>query len=254
MRAKIKAIVVNALKIPADPEAPAGSRESVRIFRAAPNFYKLCLAKWALTQVGAVLGLVALLVLFHFSDRIFGEGHFHFHLILLMIHLAGAAGLLLVIPFTYVMVRLDYELRWYIVTDRSLRIRSGLVRIREMTMNFANIQQITINQGPLQRWLGIADLEVSTAGGGGDSHAEPGKHGHHEPLHLGYFHGVDNAQEIRDLMLQRLRHFRDAGLGDPDDIHVPVPQPTAAAATVPDALAAARELLAESRALRQVLG
>ena len=251
MRDKIKAIVLKVLKIPPDPEMPAGSSGSVRVFRAAPNYYKLCLLKWALTQAGAVLALAALIAFFHFSDELKSADRFNFHLILLVIHLVGAAGLLLVIPFTFVMVRLDYELRWYIVTDRSLRIRSGLVRMRELTMTFANIQQISIHQGPLQRWLGIADLEVSTAGGGGDGGAAEGKHGHREPLHLGYFHGVSNAQEIRDLMLERLRHWRDTGLGDPDDVPANVPPPLPA---VPEVLAAARELVVESRALRQALG
>ena len=29
------------------------------------------------------------------------------------------------IPITYFLQRLNYQMRWYIVTDRSLRIRSG---------------------------------------------------------------------------------------------------------------------------------
>ena len=36
-------------------------------------------------------------------------------------------------------------------------------------------------------------------------------------MHLAYFRGVQNAAEIRDLMLERLRRWRDTGLGDPDE-------------------------------------
>ena len=36
-------------------------------------------------------------------------------------------------------------------------------------------------------------------------------------LHLACFRGVDNAEEIRDLVRDRSRHGRQAGLGDPDD-------------------------------------
>jgi hypothetical protein len=32
------------------------------------------------------------------------------------------------------------------------------------------------------------------------------------------FRGVDNPEEIRDLISQRLRRLRDAGLGDLDDV------------------------------------
>jgi len=84
-------------------------------------------------------------------------------------------------------------------------------------MTFANIQHLAVHQGPLQRLLGLYDLKVRTAGGGG-SELDP-----HQPrsnssvTHIGHFHGVDNAPVIRDLILERMKHARDAGLGDTDD-------------------------------------
>ena len=63
------------------------------------------------------------------------------------------------------LLRLDFELRWYIVSDRACASARGSSRCREKTMTFANIQHIGIRQGPLQRLLGIADVEVRTAGG-----------------------------------------------------------------------------------------
>lgn len=153
------------------------------------------------------------------------------------------------IPVTYALVRLEFESHWYIVTDRSLRIRSGLVSMQETTMSFANVQQVTVSQGPLQRLLGIADVRVQSAGGGGGGSEV---HGHpRDSMHTGIFHGVDNASEIRDLILERLRLFRAAGLGDPDDHHET--NTAAAPATQSDTLAAAQELLAEARAWRTSL-
>ena len=255
MREAVKAFVLKFLKVPPEPEAPVGSPESIQVFRAAPNFLRLCLIKWVLKQITAILVLAGAVVLFHYwggFDRLFGKGHFHFHTILIGIHLTGVGAYVLLMPFTYAMVWLDYEMRWYIVTDRSLRIRSGLVRVREMTMTYANIQQISIGQGPLQRWLGIADLQVTTAGGGG-APASPRIHGEQlagESMHVGYFHGIDNAAQVRDLMLERLRRLRDAGLGDPDEN--PQEEPPA----MPDSqivIDAAGELVREARALRQIL-
>lgn len=119
-------------------------------------------------------------------------------------------------------------------------------------MSFANVQQVTLTQGPLQRLLGIADVRVRSAGGGsGDAHEK----GQDDSMHVGVFHGVDNALAIRDLILERLRSFRAAGLGDPDDRRevtspvVSVPPP--AASSSEEVLAAAALLLAEARALRQ---
>src|SRR6185295_13129153 len=107
----------------------------------------------------------------------------------------------------------DFEKRWYVVTNRSLRVREGVLSVREMTVTFANIQNISVSQGPLQRFFKIADLRVDTAGGGG---AETAKHPGMN-LHTAWFRGIENAEEVKALVLERLRGLKDAGLGDRDD-------------------------------------
>jgi len=79
-------------------------------------------------------------------------------------------------------------------------------------MTFANIQKVQLSQGPLQKILNIATVVVSSAGGGTAS-AEPGHHSASD-RHAARFEGVGNAREIRDFVLERLRRYRDAGLGD----------------------------------------
>jgi len=159
------------------------------------------------------------------------------------------------IPLTYAVRRLDYEMRWYMVTDRSLRLRSGVWKVVESTMSFANVQQVTMTQNPLQRLLGLGDVRVQSAGGGGHLKHEQGG----EDMHLGLFHCVTNAAEIRDLVLARLRRFRESGLGDPEEhtAAAPLPLVDAESASAPlavnDTLLAARELLVEARALRTTL-
>ena len=136
------------------------------------------------------------------------------------------------------------------VTDRSLRLRSGVWRVSEATMSFANIQQVLVSQGPLQRLLGLADLKVKSAGGGSGGH-----HNHEgNDMHTGLFENVSNAQEIRDLIGERLRRFREAGLGDPEEKVTAAAVPRTRDVSIsPDALIAARELAAEARSLRTVL-
>jgi membrane protein YdbS with pleckstrin-like domain len=165
--------------------------------------------------------------------------------------LAGFVFYLAQVPFTYALMRLDYEQRWYVVTDRSLRLRTGVWSVREMTMSFANLQQITVTQGPLQRLLGLADVCVRSAGGGGAVAGHQGAALH--SLHTGYFHAVDNAEAIRDLITERLRRFRESGLGDPEEKRHTVSAMTMVT-TESATLAAAKELLVEARALRGVIG
>src|SRR5688572_20328890 len=175
--------------------------------------------------------------------------------ILWVIKIIGILAYFAQLPVTYLIARMDYELRWYMVTDRSLRIRYGVWKISESTMSFANIQQVVVSQGPLQRLLGLADVKVQSAGGGSGGGNGAEHHAGGEDMHLGLFHSVTNAPEIRDLILDRLRRFRESGLGDPDEKPTSPSDSslTQTTATAADTLAAARELLAEARALRASL-
>lgn len=331
--------VLRFLRVPLEPQPPAGAAGSVRVFRAGRNFYKLKLLGWGIGQVGALVGIVFSLGFINQIERevdryrearrtqavtqareraaarenaaqptppehppaaaeasltptapspgppataseaksesaeprakakgprrggkqgsrdglgrIIDRSPWWVLPAIQVLEYLGVLGYLLQIPITYAMVRLDWEQRWYIVTDRSLRIRTGLNTVLESTMSFANIQQVVVTQGPLQRFLGLADVHVQSAGGGSTTEHHPAAE---RSLHAGVFHGVERATEIRDLILERLRLFRQAGLGDPDDpnaaavslVGTPAPSPA-------EAHAAAGELLAEARALRATL-
>lgn len=250
---KLRSRVLHWLRIPPEPEAPAGDPAKVRVFRASRRLYYLRLLGWAVGQVMALGG-----VLFWFGILFAaGQDVTRTHLpqgsaagVLALLWAAKVLGVILYfiqMALTYVAVRLDYELRWYIVTDRSLRIRSGLWTVQEITMSFANIQQVVVSQGPIARLMGIADVRVESAGGGGGS--QQLDHGKGASLHTGVFHGVENAAEIRDLILDRLRQFRETGLGDPDEVK----QQHVASDPASEVVLAARELLSETRALRKTL-
>lgn len=239
----MKRIILALFKVPPEPEPPAGLASSIRVFRASRNLYWLNLSKWGLGQAGALAGIILF-----FSVDMHVRVEPQLELLLKVGELVGLVGWALQLPVTFLLVRFDYEMRWYIVTDRSLRIRHGIQQIREMTMTFANIQQITIHQGPLQRLLGISDLQVRTAGGG-DGESDQ-KHGTGTSMHVGFFRGVDNAEAIRDLILERLRRYRDSGLGDPDD---QIQDEGAKAPAEEPIIQAANELLEEARALRALL-
>jgi len=113
---------------------------------------------------------------------------------------------LLVVGFALVATRVDFELRHYLVGDRSLRVAQGAWKREEVTLSYANIQNLEVTQGPIERLFGFKALTISTAGG--DSGAGDG-HGHVVSLV-----GLEDADELRGLMLAMLERHRDSGLGD----------------------------------------
>lgn len=240
MFADLRGWLLRVLRVPPEPALPPGSGE-VRVFRASSSYYWYKVALWGLAQVAAFVGL---LVAATFASSVaFGPPAVR------TLFRAAEIGAWLFffaqLPITFALLRLDFDMRWYILTDRSLRIREGILSVNEKTLTFANIQQIKVKQNPLQRLLKIADVQVRTAGGSGDDASGSGGSG---GMNEATFSGVDNSESIRRAVLERVRLHRDAGLGDPDD------GPTfAPVRESPGTLAAARELHAEVRALRGAL-
>ncbi len=220
------------LRVPPEPTPPEGASDSVIVFRAGRNYWRWRLVMWAATQLGAFLlaGTLAGVVLTA-QAKMSPLAVFLWD----AVETAALLAYLVFLPISFQLQRLNYELRWYIVTDRSLRIRSGIWSVEEITMTFANIQDIRITAGPLQGWLGLADLVVSSAGGG----AAKGKGNDAKSGHTAQFAGIENATATRDLIVERLKHYRDTGLGERTE--KPVIGVEAAAAEL---LAAAKELRA----------
>jgi membrane protein YdbS with pleckstrin-like domain len=229
------------LRIPPEPEPPPGDESKTKVFLAAPNYYRYLLAVWALQTAGVFLTLgfvvVIPLVATVANDKSLGW----WSVPLLVIEGIGVLVAFGSVIFSLAAVKLNFDKRWYLVTDRSLRVRSGVFQVREATVTFANIQHISISQGPIQRALGLKDLRVDTAGGGsGASHGEHGM----TNMHTVWFRGVNNAEEIKALMQQRLRQLKDSGLGDHEEMILDRATPVSA-----DVLAALREVHAEAKAL-----
>ncbi len=157
--------------------------------------------------------------------------------------LALPALAIAVVPdvIAYVAIHLKYDTTWYVLSDRSIRIRRGVWVIRESTITFENIQNVVLSQGPLQRYFGIANVVIETAGGGGGA-GRPG-HGGESNLHTGVIEGVTNAAQIREQIMDRVRASRTAGLGD----ERPGAHEHAAAGALPAWTAAHLEALREIR-------
>jgi uncharacterized membrane protein YdbT with pleckstrin-like domain len=218
----------------AGPHPPAGHQphEQVQVLRAAPSYLRYRLFLWRLYAAGSgaavIVASTALL-------------------------LTSPLGLLIVIPLVvvaaikvailYVVTRLDYEMRWYVLTDRSLLIRQGVWTVREITLTFANAQNVRVTQGPLQRIFGFSNVEVDTAGGG--SRRREDQRGLEFDPHRPVLRGLEKPGEVRTQIVELIRRGRSAGLGDPDE----APESVGEGGT-----RLLEEILAEARLLRSALG
>lgn len=115
------------------------------------------------------------------------------------------------IGLALVTTRVDFELRHYLVGDRSLRVAQGAWKREEVTLSYANVQNIEVNQGPLERLFGFKSLTISTAG----ADTTPGA----ENSHLVTMVGLQDADELRSLILGMLKQQRDTGLGETGAAH-----------------------------------
>jgi uncharacterized membrane protein YdbT with pleckstrin-like domain len=228
-------MVLRISRLPSEPHAPEGAAGSVQVFRAGRNFLRWSIIVWFFSHFGLLLLTVVLLVAL---ENVLLRMPGWMQAAIRAGEVLGLAAQAFIMVYTWCQIKLNYELRWYIVTDRSLRIRSGIFNVKELTMTFANIQEVRVSSNPLQLFLGLADVEVRTAGGGAAPHGLGGSH-------VGRFEGVDNAEAIRDLLVDRLKTYRDSGLGGAVETAVQAPQD--------GALQAAGELLAEARALHATL-
>ena len=137
-----------------------------------------------------------------------------------------------------------------LLTDRSLRIRRGICVIHETTISFENVQNVEVRQGPVQRFFGIADVIVQTAGGGaghakGEGATSPG-------AHVGILQGLSDAGAVRDAILDCVKRTRSTGLGDEPPGALKPARGAMASALSPVHVAVLRDIRDVARRLAQV--
>lgn len=183
------------------PVLPAMESESVVSRKPSPGFVRyLKFQFWVGIAIGlAVLSIGSIIVVAASNEP-------------LTLVISGIIAVLGSIAslISYVAIHLRFDTTWYVFSDRSMRLRRGIWTIRESTITFENIQNVKVSQGPLQRFFGIANVVVETAGGGG-AQSEPGGG---LGLHAGLIEGVAEAAEIRDSIMSHVNVTSTAGLGD----------------------------------------
>jgi membrane protein YdbS with pleckstrin-like domain len=186
------------------PVLPAPPGDRVESFKPAPAFLTYLKFWFWLSLV--VPGLVLTIASVSIATALIAAGWWW--LAVPLFGVALALAVLTRVP-AFIAVCLRYDTTWYVMSGRSMRIRRGIWVIEETTITFENVQNVAVTQGPLQRYFGIADVLVDTAGGSSDAKQKGSGH-------RGVIEGVttDAAARLREMILARVRSSVSAGLGD----------------------------------------
>jgi len=196
------------------PMLPVAAGDSAESFRPSPNFLRyLKLWFWLALlpiDVAILIGWIAVMAVAPWIG----------------VALAPVALFLAVAPdvVVYVGLHLRFDTTWYVMTNRSLRLRRGVWVIQEVTITFENVQNVVVQQGPVQRFFGIANVSVETAGAGANPHTRG-----LQITNQGLIEGIGDPDRVRAIILARLRRSKTAGLGDeiesPDSVRLPFASP-----------------------------
>lgn len=115
-------------------------------------------------------------------------------------------GILFSLPVLY----FRYHTLRYRFDEEGVHMKVGILFRREVNLTYARIQDIHLRSGFIQRWLGLADVQVQTASGNAGAEL--------------VIEGFRNYDQIRDFLYTRMRGARGetktAAAGNP-----PLPAP-----------------------------
>jgi putative membrane protein len=129
-------------------------------------------------------------------------------------------------PFVLLLHVFKYQTLRYSLDEEGITVRWGIFFRREVSLTYARIQDIHLSSNVVERWLGLAKVQVQTASGNAQAEIT--------------IEGIPAFEAMRDFLYSKMRGSRDR------TPHAPAGE---------DALAATlREVAAEVRALRLGLG
>lgn len=138
-----------------------------------------------------------------------------------------------VFPFVFVPSFFKYETLRYRFDDEGITMGWGLLWRREIFLTYARIQDIHLSRGIIERWLGLATINIQTAAGSSSSEMS--------------IVGLIDYERVRDFLYSRMRGARFGEVDEPEQAPaMPAPDGDIAVALltdIRDELRAVRERL-----------
>jgi membrane protein YdbS with pleckstrin-like domain len=108
--------------------------------------------------------------------------------------LFGPGFLIAAFPFYFRYRTLRYE-----VDDEGITMRWGILFRREISLNYSRIQDIQLSSNVVERWLGLARIQLQTASGSASDEMT--------------IEGVPDVERMRDFLYSRMRGARAPAAG-----------------------------------------
>jgi uncharacterized membrane protein YdbT with pleckstrin-like domain len=99
-------------------------------------------------------------------------------------------GVLFMLPYLF----FRYHTLRYRFDEEGIHMRVGILFRREVNLTYARIQDIHLRSGFLQRWLGLADIQIQTASGSAGAEL--------------VIEGFKEFEAIRDFLYTRMRGYQ----------------------------------------------
>jgi putative membrane protein len=128
-----------------------------------------------------------------------------------------------------------YTLR-YNFDAQGISMRWGLIFVREVNLTYMRIQDINLTSNVIQRWMGLADIQIQTAAGSISPEM--------------IIEGLTDYKDLRNYLYSKMRGYRD--LAHPGEPKIS-PAPAAAENGDSRAVALLTEIASDIRAVRSAV-
>jgi uncharacterized membrane protein YdbT with pleckstrin-like domain len=100
-------------------------------------------------------------------------------------------------PLTLLLLYFRYHTMRYRFDAEGIHMRWGILQRREVMLNYSRIQDIQLRANVVERWLGLARIEIQTASGSAGAQMT--------------LEGLLNFVEVRDFLYSRMRGAHHPG-------------------------------------------
>jgi len=142
---------------------------------------------------------------------------------------------ILILPYYF-----RYHTMRYRFDDEGISMRWGLLFRKEVLLNYARIQDIHLVSGIIERWLGLARIQIQTAAGSANAEMT--------------LEGLLEYQAVRDFLYSRMRGVKEKAVSPAASARTALPNAQGLdAKTAEELTATLRAVCDELRAMRQAL-